>query len=180
MGEDSYSAFAPQFGFAVLVATRDLNMHGLHRLICLVITLALAPGAARAAMPDQCGRVRDRAFAADAAKDIASGTVLFVCHSKYVSGMKILLAPRNVGDFRLTVTVDGHAYSALILRKELEPLRANSGNYVLESDKSCLIRGKLTKPAILNLGDDKVLGLGHTAYFAAHDTLDVIYCDAPK
>ena len=94
--------------------------------------------------------------------------------------MKILLAPRNVGDFRLTVTVDGHPYSALIFGKPLERLRANSGTYVLESDKSCFIRGKLTKPAILNLGDDKVLGLGHTAYFAARDTLDYIDCDAPK
>ena len=153
-------------------------MHGLRWLICLVLTLALAPGAARAAMPDQCGRVRDRAFAADAAKDIASGTLLFVCHSKYVSGMEILLAPRNVGDFRLTVTVDGHPYSALIFGKPLERLRANSGTYVLESDKSCFIRGKLTKPAILHLGDKELFG--DPAYFAARDTLDYIDCDAPK
>ena len=129
----------------------------LRGLICLVFTLALAPDMAHAAMPDQCGRVRDRAFAADAAKDIASGTVLFVCQSKYVSGMKILLAPRGVGDFRLTVTVDGHAYSADIFGKRLDRLRANSGDYVLESDKSCFIRGELSKPAILHLGGDKDL-----------------------
>lgn len=65
----------------------------------------------------------DRHFAADAAKDIASGSVSFACYSKYVSGMKILLAPRDVGDFKLTVTADGHAYSALIFGK---PLRASS------------------------------------------------------
>ena len=151
-------------------------MHGLSRLIYLVI--ALAPGAALAAMPDQCGSVRDRRFAADAAKDIASGAVLFVCHSKYVSGMKILLAPRDVGDFKLTVTVDGHAYSALIFGKPLERLRANSGNYVLESEKSCFIRGRLTKPAILHLGDKELFG--DPAYFAARDLFDHINCEAPK
>ncbi len=150
-------------------------MPGLRQLVCLVITLALAPGGARAAMPDQCGPVRDRAFAADAVKDIASGTVLFVCHSKYVSGMKVLLAPGHDGDFRLTVTVDGHAYSAPVFGKPLERLRANSGDFVLESDKSCFIRGELTKPAILHLG-----GEGDPAYFSARDSLNYVDCDAPK
>jgi hypothetical protein len=104
--------------------------------------------------------------------------VLFVCQSKYVSGMKVLLAPRKDGDFRLTVTVDGHAYSALIFGKLLERLRANSGNYVLESDKSCFIRGELTKPAILHLGGDKEL-FGDRAYFTASDLLNYIDCAAP-
>ena len=153
-------------------------MHGLYRRIYLVITLALAPGAALAVMPDQCGSVRDRRFVADAAKDIASGTVLFVCHSKYVSGMKILLAPGNVGDFRLTVTVDGHFYSAPIFGKRLERLRAKSGNYVLESEKSCFIHGELTKPAILHLGDKELFG--DPAYFAARESLNYVDCDAPK
>jgi len=153
-------------------------MHGLRRLIYFVMTLALVPGGARAAMPDQCGRVRDRAFAAEAAKDIASGTLLFVCHSKYVSGMKILLAPRNAGDFRLTVTVDGRSYSALVFGKPLERLRAKIGNYVLESENSCFIRGELSKPAILHLGDKELFG--DPAYFAARDSLNYINCDAPK
>jgi hypothetical protein len=92
--------------------------------------------------------------------------------------MKIMLAPRDIGDFRLTVTVDGHAYSALIFGKPLERLRANSGNYVLESEKSCFIRGRLTKPAILHLGDKELYG--DPAYFSAHDLFDNIYCEAPK
>ena len=93
--------------------------------------------------------------------------------------MKVLLAPRNVGDFRLTVTVDGHAYSALVFGKPLERLRANSGDYVLESDKSCFVRGELSKPAILHLGGEKGLP-GDRAYFAARDSLNYIDCDAPK
>jgi hypothetical protein len=119
-----------------------LKIDRLRRLIYLAIALALAPSAARAALPDQCGR--DRAFAADTAKDIASGTVLFVCYGHYVSGMKVLLTPKDGGDFALTVTVAGHVYSELIFGKRVERLRAQSGNYVLNSEKSCFIRGKLT------------------------------------
>jgi hypothetical protein len=155
------------------------KMHRLRRLIYLALALALAPGAARAALPDQCGRARDRAFAADTAKDIASGTVLFVCYGHYVSGMKVLLTPKDGGDFALTVAVDGHVYSALILGKEVERLRAQSGNYVLNSDKSCFIRSKLTKPAILYFGGGKDVP-GDLSYFAARDSLDYIDCDAPK
>jgi hypothetical protein len=150
----------------------------LRRLIYLALALALAPSVARAALPDQCGRARDRAFAADTAKDIASGTVLFVCYGHYVYGMKVLLTPGDGGDFMLTVVVEGHVYSALIFGKQVERLRAQSGNYVLNSDKSCFIRGKLTKPAILHFGGEKELP--GDPYFAARDSLDYIDCDAPK
>ena len=155
------------------------KMDRLRRLIYLALALTLAPGAVRAALPDQCGRARDRAFAADTAKDIASGTVLFVCYGHYVSGMKVLLTPKDGGDFMLMVAVEGHVYSALIFGKRVERLRAQSGNYVLNSDKSCFIRGKLTKPAILHFGGEKELP-GDLSYFVAGDSLDYIDCDAPK
>jgi hypothetical protein len=155
-----------------------LKIDCLRRLIYLAIALALAPSAARAALPDQCGRARDRAFTANTAKDIATGAVLFVCYGHYVSGMKVLLTPRDDGDFMLTVAVEGHVYSALIFGKPVERLRSQSGNYVLNSEKGCFIRGKLTKPAILHFGEKELPG--DLTYFAARDSLDYIDCDAPR
>jgi hypothetical protein len=146
------------------------------RLISLAAALAAIPGVAWAIAEDQCER--DRNILAKNWKEIPAKTLLFVCHDHYVSEMKVLLTPRDTGDFTLTVAVEGEVYRAIILGKDVGRLRAQTGSYVLNSEKSCLIRGNLSAPAILHFGEPAASG--DFGFFSAHDSLDYIDCEAPK
>jgi hypothetical protein len=146
------------------------------RLICLAGALVLAPSAVWAAMATQCEH--DRGLLAKNWKKTTAETLLFVCRGHYVSDMKILLTQTDRGDFNLTVALEGKVYRGTIFGKPVERLRAQSGNYVLNSEKSCFIRGNLSKPAILHFGERELPG--DLTYFSADNSLDYIDCDSPK
>jgi hypothetical protein len=87
-------------------------------------------------------------------------TPLFRCRNRYID-LKIFLSQRDETQAMLTVVNDAKVYRAIVDLRAADAVRRQSGLYILNSEKTCFIRGVYSQPAVLHFGDKAPLSPGN-------------------
>ena len=129
-----------------------------------LVAAALSATAARAANCDADRKLFPKDWAS-----VASETPLYTCNGHYVH-LQVFLTPRGETTLLLTVVNDSRVYRAIVDVSQVDRIKQQTGLYILNSEKTCFIRGTYMSPAVLNFGD-RTLSNGANFLFAA-DRLD--------
>jgi hypothetical protein len=111
-------------------------------------------------------------------KSVAGETPLFTCAGRYVR-LQVFLTRRGETTLMLTVVDDSRVYRAIADVREADRIEQQTGLYILNSEKTCFIRGNYASPAVLSFSD-RSMSNAFNFLFAA-DRLDAFDgCEAAR
>ena len=143
-------------------------------LLALAATLFISPAVAMPA--DQCEN--ERASYPKNWKSVANEKLLLSCHGHYVR-LKIYLTPGKDELLLTVVTDDKDVYRTHLTKARADRLKEQAGIYILNSEKTCFVRGGFNNPAVLSFIDNP--GFNEWGFLFAKNDLNVIDdCETAK